>query len=401
MSLSKTIVVALGCLAIGALVGFGSSVLQLREASAMPATQPESRQLMLSEPASQQPSQQVNTSGPGVGSSFVSDVYKSVSPSVVHITNRSVTFNMFWGYQEGEATGSGVIVDKRGYILTNHHVIDGAKEILVITNDGEEYVAELVGADPGTDLALLKINADYDLPAAVLGDSSHVEVGEWVVAIGNPRGYDWTVTVGVVSALNRETIAPRTGQTIRGLIQTDAAINPGNSGGPLLNAKGEVIGINEIIISTSGGSQGIGLSIPINTAKDVLGDLIKFGRVKRPWLGVTLLKQVNKIIAARYNLPVEHGVVVEKVIKNSPAAESGVKSYFTNLRGNFAYDIITAVNGEALDEDRELLDIIRNLEPGDVISVEIYRIQDGEYNVIEFETTLQEFPSAIPQLGII
>ena len=398
MNWTKLTVVAVLCCVIGALASFGYFTLELRAGDAHAAIE-EIPHLMVN--TAMPDSEQVAIAEPGIGSSFVSEVYKKVSPAVVHITNRSVTFSMFWGYQEGEATGSGVIVDERGYVLTNHHVIEGAKELMVVTNDGKQYAAEVVGADPGTDLALLKISADDKLPAATLGESSNVEVGEWVVAIGNPRGYDWTVTVGVVSALNRETVAPRTGQTIRGLIQTDAAINPGNSGGPLLNARGEVIGINEMIISSSGGSQGIGLAIPINTAKDVLGDLIRYGRVKRPWLGVTVLKEVNPVIAARYNLPVDHGIVVEKVLENSPASEAGVNSYFTNLRGNFAYDIITAINGEELEHGRELLDTIRNMEPGTSVKLSAYRIADGQYQVLELTTELQEFPSADPPLGII
>jgi S1-C subfamily serine protease len=395
----KTTVIAVLCCLIGVLASFGVITLAARNAQAQTATAGTAGlQMNAALPAADS---QANISAPGVGSTFVTEVYKKVSPSVVHITNRSVTFSMFYGYQEGEATGSGVIVDKRGYVLTNDHVIEGAKELVVITNDGKQYAAEVVGADPGTDLALLKIKPEGELPAATLGDSGKAEVGEWVIAIGNPRGYDWTVTVGIVSALNRESIAPRTGQTIRGLIQTDAAINPGNSGGPLLNAKGEVIGINELIVSTSGGSQGIGLAIPINTAKDVLGDLIQYGRVKRPWLGVTVLKEVNSVIASRYNLPVDHGVVVEKVLENSPASGAGIKSYFTNLRGNFAYDIITAVNGTELKEGRELLDAIRNMEPGASVKLTVYRIADGQYQVLQLNAKLQEFPSADQSLGII
>ena len=399
MSWTRITVVAVLCCMIGALASFGVMNLMLRTSPAHAAqSNPEGLQINTALPADSQ----AYISAPGVGSTFVSEVYKQVSPSVVHITNRSVTFSMFWGYQEGEATGSGVIVDERGYVLTNHHVIEGAKEIVVVTNDGEQYAAEIVGSDPGTDLALLKISTEEKLPAATLGDSSLAEVGEWVVAIGNPRGYDWTVTVGIVSALNRESVAPRTGQTIRGLIQTDAAINPGNSGGPLLNAKGEVIGINEMIISTSGGSQGIGLAIPINTAKDVLGDLIRYGRVKRPWLGVTPLKEVNPTIAARYNLPVDYGIVVEAVIENSPASEAGVHHYYTDMRGNFSYDIITSINGEKLEGGRELLDIIRNLEPGATVDISIYRINNGQYQALDVKAKLQEFPSAADQqLGII
>jgi S1-C subfamily serine protease len=336
----------------------------------------------------------------GVGGSFVTDVYKRVSPAVVHITNSTRYMDFFYGPQTTEATGSGVIVDERGYILTNNHVIANAQSLTVILNDGQQYQAKVIGADPGTDLALIKVEAKSKLPYAKLGDSSKIEVGQWVVAIGNPRGFDWTVTAGVISAINRQIISKSNGQTIRGLIQTDAAINPGNSGGPLLSATGEVIGINDAIVSMSGGSEGIGLAIPINTAKDVLDDLIKHGRVIRPWLGISLLVEVTAQTARFNNLPIDYGVIPDKVFSDSPAAKAGIIRPIKDNAGKFQIDIITAIDGEKLDNAQELLDIVRNHQPGDKVTVEIYRMTNSGYQVQKLAVALQALPEAAPAMGI-
>jgi len=405
-SLRITTIAVLSCL-IGLVLGFGLTAMQSRKANA---------HLQLSkprEPVTSQTQLATSTAAPavsaansvGVGGSFVTDVYNSVSPAVVHITNRysEVMFD-FWGPPqrvESEATGSGVIVDAGGYILTNYHVIEDNNEIVVVLNDGREYIAEEVGADPGTDLALLKIDAEGTLPVAALGDSSSINVGEWVVAIGNPRGLDWTVTVGVISALGREFVSPKTGQTVRDLIQTDASINPGNSGGPLLNARGEVIGINEVIVSSSGGSEGIGLAIPINTAKQVLDDLVRHGRVIRPWLGIEA-KEINAMIARKHNLPVDYGVVPLVVYQDSPAVKAGLIPYNSNPRTRqFSYDILVSVDDERLDGERTLLDIIRNHQPKDSISIELYRIENGEYEVRNLTVMLDELPPQAPLMGVI
>ncbi|MCH7471332.1 trypsin-like peptidase domain-containing protein [bacterium] len=337
----------------------------------------------------------------GVGGSFVSDVYEAVSPAVVHITNRSVINNWPFGTFESEKSGSGVIVKEDGYILTNNHLVAGAQEIYVVLYDGREFSAEVIGADPGTDLALIKIDSPDKLPVAILGDSSKLKVGEWVVAIGNPRGLDWTVTVGVVSALGRE-IVSATGQTIRGLIQTDASINPGNSGGPLLNAAGQVIGINDAIVSSSGGSEGIGLAIPINTAKDVLDDLVKHGRVIRPWLGIIVEKVVTPRLARQYNLPVDYGVWVKNVYDKSPASRAVILPYIRDrARRHIRFDIIVAVDDQRIDGERTLLDIIREHEPGDTVDVELYRIVDGEYEVLRLQADLTPLPAQAPLWGVI
>jgi S1-C subfamily serine protease len=407
MAIWKTVTITLlGCIA-GIVAGFGLNGLDHRQAEARlsdPAgSKPPAAAAHLGSPSTGTPlaNQQVTT---GIGGNFVSEVYKAVSPAVVHITNKAVhkQWSFFFGPQEfeTEATGSGVIVDSKGYILTNNHVIENANEILVVFSDGGELTAEVVGADPGTDLALLKVQSPDPLPTAPMGDSNNLEAGEWVVAIGNPRGFDWTVTAGVISALNREMPSQRTGQTMRGLIQTDAAINPGNSGGPLLNARGEIIGINEIIISTSGGSQGIGLAIPINVARDVLDDLVQYGRVIRPWLGVETTR-VTPMMAARYNFPVDYGEVIIRAIDPSPARKGGMVSYQSDRTGFFQYDIITAVDNENLDEERELLDIIRDKQDGDSITLDYYRITNGKSEAKRATIRLEAMPENAPLSGII
>lgn len=407
MTTQKILAFTLLTLTVGLTLGFGVTTLGLGQASAHSvqlAARPVFGELGFADPVVPLT---VAHHSEGVGGSFVTDVYNAVSPAVVHITNRSVHTRMnFWsGPQEyiSEATGSGVIVDGNGYILTNDHVIAGAETILVVLNDGREFEAEIIGTDPGTDLALIKIEAGGRLPIAAMGDSDAVEVGEWVVAIGNPRGLDWTVTAGVVSALGRETVSQRTGLSIRGLIQTDATINPGNSGGPLLNTQGEIIGINEMILSTSGGSQGIGLAIPINLAKDILEDLITYGRVIRPWLGVELYLEIDHRSALRFRLPVDYGVVIGLVYKDSPAALGGLEPYFREQKrgGNYQYDIVLAVDGEHLDEERELLNIIREHEIGDTVVLDIYRVTNGQIEELKLEMLLEGLHEGVKLFGII
>ncbi|MBN2082818.1 trypsin-like peptidase domain-containing protein [bacterium] len=408
-----TTTVILACL-VGLLAGFGIGNLPRQHALAnvlaasgdqSPAGGQTTAGVNFAQPAAN-PAEVNAASTTGVGGSFVTDVYKKVSPAVVHITNRATYegFDFFLRPQqiETESTGSGVIVESSGYILTNHHVAANANEILVVLNDGREFTAKVIGSDPGTDLALLKIDADSPLPTATLGDSASIEVGEWVVAIGNPRGLDWTVTCGVISALNRESIS-QTGQTMTGLIQTDASINPGNSGGPLLNARGEIIGINEMIISGSGGSEGIGLAVPINTAKEVLEDLIQHGRVIRAWLGVSVKAEVSPQSALRYNLPVDYGVVVGNVFESSPALHGNLKPYVSDRRrnGQFRYDIITQVAGERVDSQRKLLDLIRAQAPGDSVDIELYRITNGQYEVLNTTVVVEALPADAPLIGVI
>jgi S1-C subfamily serine protease len=403
MTSMKTILTAILCTLVGVLFGFATTTvlhrIDMQAHASERAGNTAGNTGLQDSPASFTP--QTGGQSVGVGSNFVSEVYKKVSPAVVHITN-TMELNSFWGSRTAEATGSGVIVDERGYILTNNHVVENAQNLVVVLNDGQQFTPKVIGADPGTDLALIKIDAKGKLPFAKMGDSSAIEVGQWVVAIGNPRGLDWTVTVGVISALNRQTVSKSNGQTIRGLIQTDAAINPGNSGGPLLSAQGEVIGINDAIVSSGGGSEGIGLAVPINTAKDVLDDLIKHGRVVRAWLGVNVIEEVTPEAARVYNFPVDYGVIPGGVYKTSPAAAAGVIPPLQgNGNGQYQYDIITAIDDEKIDDAQELLDIIRNHKAGDKITLEIYRITNGEFKVQKLAVTLQALPESAPSMGII
>lgn len=408
MNTTKVISVTILSALAGLLVGFSLTVLPQRAANARlaPPDFSAAEHVSFSQPSTAPSMVNAGAETGGVGGNFVKDVYRQVSPAVVHITNKSVyeRFDFFRGRQqyETEATGSGVIVEETGYILTNFHVIKDAQEIIVVLSDGREMTAEIIGSDPGTDLALIKISADDKLPTAALGDSDAIEVGDWVVAIGNPRGFDWTVTTGVISAMGREIPNQMTGQTIRGLIQTDASINPGNSGGPLLNTSGEIIGINELIVSTSGGSQGIGLAIPINTARVVLDDLIKHGRVIRPWLGIEVLAEINERMARSYRLPVDYGTVIKVVYSESPAQAGGLQRYLTGQRSqHFSYDIITAVDGARVDSERVLLDLIRDREPGEIVTIDFYRITDGAYEAMQTDIELKELPADAPMMGIV
>jgi len=277
----------------------------------------------------------------------------------------------FGGFPEHEyerkGLGSGVIVDKDGYILTNEHVVSGASEVKVKLSDGREFDAEVKGTDKRSDLAVIKIDAK-GLPAAKLGNSDDLQIGKWVVAIGNPFGFaidnpEPTVTVGVISALNR--YLPALGRRDRGyddLIQTDAAINPGNSGGPLVNLKGEVIGINTAIITTSGGYQGLGFAIPVNKAKKILDKLSTGKRILYGWLGV-VIDNLNDDLRNYFGVKERVGVIILKVYKDSPAEEGGLKEG----------DLILSFNKEAVKTTRDLVRMVSASDVDKRIPLEILR----------------------------
>ncbi|VAX28665.1 HtrA protease/chaperone protein [hydrothermal vent metagenome] len=272
-------------------------------------------------------------------------------------------------------TGSGFIIDPEGYILTNNHVVEGAEEITVTLEDDKEYTAELIGSDSKTDIALIKISHENGskkpFPFLKLGDSGNLEVGEWVVAIGNPFGLSHTVTVGVVSALSRNIGAGPYDE----FIQTDASINPGNSGGPLMNIKGDVIGINTAIISgNSGGNVGIGFAIPINIAKIILKDLKEKGSVTRGWLGV-MIQRITPDLAQSFGLKDSKGALVGDVIPDGPAFKAGIK------RG----DVIVRFDKQAVDEMEALPKIVAKTTPGRAVKVEVVR--DGKTKV--FDITIE------------
>ena len=264
----------------------------------------------------------------------------------------------------GNGTGTGFIIDKEGYILTNNHVVDNADVIKITLDNEKEYEAELIGSDSKTDIALLKIMGkpgdSISFPYLDLGDSEKVEVGEWVVAIGNPFGLDHTVTTGVVSAKARNIGAGPYDE----YIQTDASINPGNSGGPLLDMEGKVIGINTAIYSRTGGNVGIGFTIPINMASDILDELKKDGKVTRGWLGV-MIQKITTELAETFKLSNTHGALVNDVVPNGPADRSGLK------RG----DIIVKFNGEEILSVENLPKQVAAVQPGKSVKVEV--IRDG------------------------
>ena len=263
--------------------------------------------------------------------------------------------------------GSGVIVDPEGYILTNQHVVDDADKITVTLPDGREFKGEVKGQDSRSDLAIVKVNA-RDLPVAALGDSDNLKIGQWVVAIGNPFGFalqnpEPTVTAGVIGALHRSLGRTLSADRDYGdLIQTDAAINPGNSGGPLVNLKGEVVGINVAIFSTSGGYQGVGFAIPINSAKRIISSLIRGKKIVYGWLGVTV-QDLTDDLAKYFGLPDKSGVLVSKVLENSPAQKAGMKES----------DVIKQFDNKAINNVRELLSTVGQTEAGRKVQIKVIR----------------------------
>jgi len=281
-----------------------------------------------------------------------------------------------------ESYGSGVIIDRDGYLLTNDHVVHNAAAVRVMLTDGREFDGRVLGGDPLFDLAVVKIDGD-DLPVARLGDSDDLMIGEWAVAVGNPFGQllndrQPTVTAGVVSAVHRDIQAGGQGEGVyKDMIQTDAAINPGNSGGPLVNSRGEVIGINTFIFSSSGGSIGIGFAIPVNIAKQIINELIEFGRIRDAWVGI----QVQDLTAAvAQGLGIERvgGVLASFVEPESPAARAGI-------RGG---DVIVGVNGDPVGNVRRARRAIFGARVGDVVTLTILR--KGERK--DFDVKLEEVP---------
>jgi serine protease Do len=280
------------------------------------------------------------------------ELAKAVKPAVVNVTGRRDI--------GGRGVGSGFIINADGYVVTNNHVVEGAGTVQVKLSDGRELTAKVVGRDPKTDLALLKVEAT-GLPVIGLGDSAALQVGEPVMAIGNPFGLEQTVTTGIVSATGRVIGAG----PYDDFIQTDTSINPGNSGGPLINARGQVVGINSIIISRTGGSVGIGFSIPVNLAKNVFSQLAATGRVERGWLGVTI-QELTPALVKSLGLPDGRGALVAEVTDGSPAAAAGVKQG----------DIIVSVGGRAIARSADLPPLVANLAPGRTVPISV--IRDGK-----------------------
>jgi S1-C subfamily serine protease len=334
------------------------------------------------------------TSEDGSGGRTVRDIYAQEGRGVVFISAQGVSsdgLSPFGTPQEGEATGSGFVVDKDGTILTNAHVVEGADEVTISFEDGgEEIDAEVKGVDTSTDLAALKIDPSEvdNLEVLPLGDSSKAQVGDPVVAIGNPFGLSRTVTTGIVSALQREITAPD-GFQISNVIQTDASINPGNSGGPLLDAEGRVIGINSQIATGGGqGSVGIGFAVPVNTAKQLLPQLREGGEIERAWFGVQMV-DVNEDVAREQDLPVDKGALVVEATEGGPADEGGLRG--GDPQTGEGGDLIVAIDGQEIETGDELAAAIAGKQPGDKVEVEYYRGDDKETAEVE----LGERPSSL------
>lgn len=304
-------------------------------------------------------------------------IYKKASPGVVNISSVVLRRDFFFNVIPREGAGSGAIVDQRGYILTNHHVIKNASKVEVTLADGSKWPGQFVGSDPENDLAVIKIDAPKDrLTVLPLGDSSTLRVGQKVLAIGNPFGLGQTLTTGIISFVGRR-IKTDSGLMIDEVIQTDAAINPGNSGGPLLNSDGRVIGINSAIISPTGASVGIGFAIPVNTAKRVLPDLISLGYVAYPWLGVSVYPLLPGFAEA-LKLKAKWGAVVAEVVRGGPAHKAGLREGDRVVQvGNsllpIGGDVITAMDGKKILSSDELIRRVRGLRPGDVITLRVLR----------------------------
>jgi S1-C subfamily serine protease len=326
----------------------------------------------------------------------IGDIYARSARGVVQVIATQVSSDSpFFGPQETRASGSGFVIDKAGHIVTNYHVIEGAREVQVNFSGDDRMDAKVVGSDPSSDIAVLQIDAQARaLTPLPLGDSDTVRVGDAVIAIGNPFSLERTVTAGIVSALQRRITAPD-GFAIDEVIQTDAAINRGNSGGPLLNADGRVIGVNAQIETETGGNVGIGFAIPINTVKEVVSQLIERGKVEHAYLGVEMAT-IDETLAETFNLPVEQGVLVMRVHDDSPAERAGLKGGTTNVVVDgesylLGGDIITKAEDEEIESADELGNVVASNDPGDEVEFEIRR--EGETQTIT--VTLGRRPSTV------
>ncbi|MBE7415259.1 MAG: trypsin-like peptidase domain-containing protein [Deltaproteobacteria bacterium] len=318
-------------------------------------------------------------------------IYEEAGSSVVNIITTTISYDFFYNPVSATGSGSGVIIDRRGHIVTNYHVIEGARSLEVTLFDGSRHSAEVVGVDAGDDLAVIAVKAPQSkLKPIRLGDSSALRVGQKALAIGSPFGLEKTLTVGIVSSLGR-TMRARNGRLMSGIIQTDAAINPGNSGGPLLDSQGRMIGLNTAIFSPVNGSIGIGFAIPADTVKKAVPSLIEKGYVSRPWLGIAG-QTIDAFDAAAMGLP-SGGVLVADVFRRSPADNAGIRGSTGTMRiGNIIIasggDLITGVNGKPVSSMDELNNAIDRMRPGDTVSVSVLR---GNKTVV-IKVELEEMP---------
>ncbi len=300
------------------------------------------------------------------------EVYKAISPGVANISTTSLRRDMFGMVQEGEGSGSGSVIDEQGHILTNYHVVEGAQKLSVSFGGNKTYTARVIGGDPDTDLAVIKVDAPREeLRIIPFGNSDQLTVGQKVLAIGNPFGLDRTLTTGVISGLQRP-LRARNNRPIEGAIQTDASINPGNSGGPLLDSHGRMIGINSQILSPSGASAGVGFAIPVNIAKRIVPQLIETGTVRRPRLGVNT--RAVKDLRDQVRLPVQDGLIILQVVQGSPASAGGLRGLVQTDDGEVELgDIIISVDGQAMTTTDDLYRALDKRQIGDTIQVEVFR----------------------------
>lgn len=373
---------------------------------AMSSMLTDSYQKVIDNPIIKSPSVQERTDG-----LTASEIYSRFGPGVVHIkatftTDRSDFFGFFVPMlpQEQEADGSGFIIDKSGLIVTNAHVVQDsnkiASRITVVLGDKEEIEAKLLGTDPNTDIALLKIDpGKTKLNVIKLGDSSKLKVGEKVYAIGSPFGLDGSMTEGIISALNRTIDSQNRQFKIRGAFQTDAAVNPGNSGGPLFNIYGEAIGVNSQIATQSGDFAGIAFAIPSNTVKEVVQQIKKSGRASHAWMGIAGM-QINKELANLVRLPVSKGVMIAQVVSGSPAEQAGLRggnqSLINNETGDkiiIGGDIITKIDNTRVTSMDDILDFVEKHRVGDKVKLEVYR-GDKKINIM---LKLGERPGSIAE----
>jgi len=319
-------------------------------------------------------------------------VYEKVADGVVNVTSTAVQMDFFFNAFPTQGSGSGSIIDAKGHILTNHHVVANAQKLEVTLADGSKWPAKLVGSDPDSDLAVIQIDAPKEkLKTIPMGNSKNLKIGQKVLAIGNPFGLQRTLTTGIVSSLGR-TIRSDVGTLIEDVIQTDAAINPGNSGGPLLNSDGEIVGINSAILSPSGGNVGIGFAVPVNTAKRVIPELLSKGYVTYPWIGATIQSLIPEI--AKYlKLKIERGAMIAEVVKGGPAEKAGLKGgnekiQVGNMIAMVGGDIVVKVDQHDVKTNDELIRYIREKKPGDTILLNVFR--KGDF--VDVKLTLGERP---------
>jgi putative serine protease PepD len=327
----------------------------------------------------------VEEPAPGTAEDWTADernnveIYERYSRGVINITSTSIGYDYFLRPVPEMGSGSGIVVDERGHIVTNYHVVENSRKLEVTLWNRKRYAAEITGVDPSSDLAVLKIAAPpADLTPIPFGAAKGLRVGQKVLAIGNPFGLDRTLTTGVVSSLGRS-IQASNGRVIDNIIQTDAAINPGNSGGPLLNAKGEIIGVNTAIISPSGSSSGIGFAVPVDTVRRISADLITYGRPQTPWLGASGLSLSDSPqLSEALDLNTDAGILVIQVVPGSPAAKAGLRGATREYTvGNYRVpgggDVIVAIDGRNLDRMEQLSSAIKERKAGARVTLTLLR----------------------------